>query len=42
MVYRLPSQVEGLTLPALIGVYRIRYRFLVVCLAYSCDYLPPL
>jgi hypothetical protein len=39
MVYRLLSQAEDSTLLALIDVYKTHYRFLVVCLAYSCDYL---
>jgi len=38
MVYGLPSQAEDLTLLALIDVYRTHYGFLVVYLAYSCDY----
>jgi hypothetical protein len=38
MVYGLPGQAEDSTLLALIDVYRIRYRFLVVCLAYSYNY----
>jgi hypothetical protein len=32
------GQAEDSTLLALIDVYRTRYRFLVVCLAYSYDY----
>jgi hypothetical protein len=38
MVYVVSDLVRGSSVLALVGVYRIYCGFLVVCLAYSCNY----